>query len=388
MGGVIVLVFFLLYGGLIFALFRWSRNLMNRRAQEVADALAAAGAKIVAVHPSPGLWDAASVELTLDGRPATYRIRRFSRDWFLCSIGVPSAPLPYVLVRRERAADRLGKRLGFNREVQLGDPAFDDAAFIDTVVSDDVVRRLFERAEVREAVIAVLATGYGVDLSPEGVKAFRLIGKLSPIDAPTVPTAVAALERLAPLLPAVDTAQHGKPHWLRSPRAFYVPMFIGLGSFAVVMFLMGMLGASGALHPLADHRQVPYLFAGGFGLWIAAVAALYFFLRGGTRSLGQLVLAAFFLLLGLPALGAMLLGVANSAFDSSPAVTHDTRVIGLPKNPRKSRQVGFEPWQAGLDRVGYSVPASRLSTLKVGDPAQIVTHAGALGWEWIEEVKF
>jgi hypothetical protein len=388
MGSVIVLVFFALYGGLIFALFRWSRNLMNRRAQEVADALAAAGATIVAVRPSPGIWDAASVELTLDGRPATYRIRRFSRDFFLCSIGVPSAPLPYVLVRRERAADRLAKRLGFNREVQLGDKAFDDAAFIDTVVSDDLVRRLFERAEVREAVLAVLATGYGVDLSPEGVKAFRLLGKLSPIDAPTVPAAVAALERLAPLLPAVDTAEHGKPHWLRSPRAFYVPMFVGLGSFAVVMVLMGIVGASGALHPLADHRQVPYLFAVGLALWVAAVAALYFFLRGGTRSLGQLVAAAFFLLLGVPAAGAMLTGLANSAFDGSPAVTHDTRVVSLPKNPRKSRQVGFEPWQQGLDRVGYTVSTSRLSTLKVGDPAEIVTHAGALGWEWIEDVKF
>ena len=388
MGGIVVLVVFALYGVLIFALFRWSKNLMNRRAQEAADALAAGGAKILAVHPSPGIWDAASVELTLDGRPATYRIRRFSRDWFLCSIGVPSPAFPYVLVRRERAADRLGKRLGFNREVQLGDPAFDEAAFIDTVVSDDVVRRLFERAEVREAVIAVLATGYGIDFSPEGVKAFRLLSKLAPIDAPTVPAAVAALERLAPLLPALDTAEHGKPHWLRSPRAFYVPMLIGLGSFAVVMALTGLVGASGALHPLADHRQVPYLFAGGFGLWIAAVAALYFFLRGGSRSIGQLILAAFFLLLGLPALGAMLLGVANSAFDGSPAVTHDTRVVSLPKNPRKNRQVGFEPWQAGLDKVNYSVSSSRLSTLKVGEPAQIVTHAGALGWEWIEDVKF
>ena len=53
-----------------------------------------------------------------------------------------------------------------------------------------------------------------------------------------------------------------------------------------------------------------------------------------------------------------------------------------------SRQVGFEPWQAGLDRVSYSVSSSRLSTLEVGEPAQIVTRAGALGWEWIEDVKF
>jgi hypothetical protein len=387
MGFVVFLVVFAIYFALIFALFRWSRNLLNRRAQEVADALAAAGAKIVAVRPSPGIWDPATVELTLDGRPATYRIRRFSRDWFLCTIGVPSAPLPYVIVRRERGTDRLGKRLGFNREVQIGDKAFDDAAFIDTVVDDDVVRRLFDRAEVREAVLAVLATGYGVDMSPEGVKAFHLQGKLTPIDGPSLPRAVAALEALAPLLPAMDAAQHGRPHWLRSPRAFYGPMLIGLGSFFFVMMVMAILGGSGAIHPLADHRQVPHLFAGGFVLWVAAVAALYFFLRGGTRALWQLVGAAFFLLLGVPSLGAMLLAVANSALDGSPAVSHPSRVIALPKNPRKSRQVGFEPWQQGLDQVSYTVPSSRLSTVKVGDPAEIVTHAGALGWEWIEDVK-
>jgi hypothetical protein len=381
LGVIFLLAFVGLYGAIIFLVFRWSRTVIGRRAQAAADALAAAGANIVAVRSAPGIWHPASVELTLDGRPATFLVRRYSRDYLLCSIAVPSAPLPHVLVRRERVSDRLGKRMGFNREVQLGDPAFDAAAFIDTAENDDVVRRLLEPSAVRAAVLAVLATGYSVDMSPAGLRATLIQPKLRAIDPVAVPAAVAALEALAPLLPAVPPTALGKPHWNRSPRT----MFATMGIAALGYVVLGLGGA--VAHPLANRGDIPYLFMGGGVLWLAAVIGLFFFLRGGTQSLRLFLISSFLLVISVPAAGAVLTEVANSALDRSPAVTHPTRVLALPKNPKKNNQVTVASWRPDRDQLFVAVPRSRLKTLKVGDALEVVTHPGAFGWEWIEAVK-
>jgi hypothetical protein len=381
LGPLLVFGFVALYGAIIFLVFRWSRTVIGRRAQAAADALAAAGAKIVAVHSAPGIWHPASVELTLDGRPATFLVRRWSRDYLLCSIAVPSAPLPHVLVRRERVSDRLGKRMGFNREVQLGDAAFDEAAFIDTAESEDLVRRLLERPDVRAAVLAVLATGYSVDMSAAGLRATRVQPKLRDIDPVAVPAAVAALEALAPLLPVLPRAELGTPHWNRSPRALFAAMGIALVGYMV-------LGLAGAVtHPLASRGDIPYMFVGGGVIWLAAVVGLFFFLRGGTQSLRLFLIASFLLVISVPAAGAVLTAVANSAFDGSPAVTHSTRVLTLPRHPKKDNQVTVASWRPDRDQLFVAVPRSRLKDLKVGDALDVTTHAGAFGWEWIEAVK-
>jgi hypothetical protein len=381
-GLVAVLAFTAIYVAFLVLLFRWARTRRVRRAQSVADALAGAGARVLSVQASPGLWHTAVVELSLDGRPATFRIQPYSRDYDLYSVGVPSKPLPHVLVRRERGTDRLGKRLGFNREVQVGDPCFDDAAFLDTAERDDVVRPLFDRAEVRAAMLAVLDAGFGVQMSAAGLHGIRIQSKMTSIDPASVPRAVAAIEALALLLPDVDPSTIGRPHWSRSLTPFLAVMGMFFGGFV-------LLAVAGALaHPLVEPRHALAGLVAGFALWLACVAVLYYLMRGGTSSLSALLFGAFILLCSVPASGVALAAVANSALDGSPATTHPSRVVALPKNPRKSRRVTFEGWQTGAETVNADVSRSQLATLKVGDPAEVITHAGAFGWDWIETVRF
>lgn len=382
MGLVILSVLAVLYVGFIAFIFRRARQRRQTQAQGAADALAAAGARVGAVHASPGLWKAAVVDLTFDGRPGTFEIRPYSRDYDLRSIVVPAKPLPHVLLRRERASDRMGKQLGFNREVQLGDPAFDDAAYIDTAESDEVVRALLERPDVRAAVLAVLATGYRVEMSPNGLRATLIQAKLSPIDAAAVPRALAALEALAPLLPSVDPSSIGRPHWSRTSATIGVPLSVLLIGFV----LTGLAGPF--IHPLVDRKDALYGIAVGLGLWIAVVAALFLRLRGGTSSFGLLVLGAGLLLVSVPLAGTTLTFAANTLLDGSPRVAHKTKVVMLPSNPRKSQRVVFEGWRPGVATVNADVPRARLGTLKTGDSAEIGTRAGAFGWEWVEDVSF
>jgi hypothetical protein len=381
----VVLVFVALYAGFVYLVMRWARGLRTRRAQAVASALAGAGATIVAVRPPTGMKGSATIDLTLGGRSAVFEIRPYLRDWYLLSIAVPSAPLPYVLIRPERAADQLGKRMGFNREVQVGDAAFDAAAFIDTAERDDVVRRLLERPEVRAAVLAILATGYHVEMSPDGLRASRLQMKMAPIATGTLPAAIAALEALAPLLPALPPTSFARPHWFRSRSMVF-------GALAIAVIGFAAAGAAGAaVHPVAVQRDILSGFAVGFALWGAVVAALFFLLRGGTHSIKQFFLAAFLLLLGVPTAGTMLVFLANSALDGSPAVTHHVTVIAVPKpstgKKKRNNQVTFTSWRPDHDQLVIGVPYAHLGNLKVGDAVDITTHAGAFGWEWVAEVR-
>jgi len=378
----VVLAFMCAYAAIIVLAVRWARGARTRRAQSVADSLAAAGADVKAVRRPSGTQSAAIVDFVHDGKPGSFEIRPYMRDWSLLSLTLASAPLPHVLIRRERGADRLGKSLGFNREVQIGDEPFDAAAFIDTAESDDLVRRLLDKPEVRAAVLDVMGTGYSVEMSPAGLRATRRQSRLEPIDGAAIAAAMKRLQALAPILPSFDAASFTKPHWLRSTSMVYVAIAVAFGGLVAA-------GASiGRIRTIAVREDVAYAFALGLGCWLLLVAGLFFALRGGTRSLTQLVLTALTLLCGVPLAVTLLAFVANSALDPSPPVVHHTTVLAVPSRIRsRNNQVTFASWRADHDRLIMGVPYARVATLSVGDSVDVVTHAGAFGWEWIEEFR-
>src|SRR5262245_25440159 len=125
-----------LYLGVMTLMYRWIHGRLFKRAQAGAEALEQAGAKILSVQRSKGFMKPAEVELEFDGKPARYQVRSYSRDYILQTVRLPARPLPAILVRAERGFDRLGKSLGLNREVQLGDQAFDDAAYLASSAPD------------------------------------------------------------------------------------------------------------------------------------------------------------------------------------------------------------------------------------------------------------
>lgn len=69
------------------------------------------------------------------------------------------ASLPIVL-RRETWFDGLGKRLGINRGVEVGDRAFDALVYIETQAPDEAVLHLLGGERRRHAVVEILAIGF------------------------------------------------------------------------------------------------------------------------------------------------------------------------------------------------------------------------------------
>jgi hypothetical protein len=61
-----------------------------------------------------------------------------------------------IKLRHETDGDVRGKEIGINREVQIGDPAFDENIYIDTPSDDRVVQAIFADSDARAAVLELL----------------------------------------------------------------------------------------------------------------------------------------------------------------------------------------------------------------------------------------
>src|SRR5688500_7043147 len=67
---------------------------------------------------------------------------------------------PGAVFRAETGLDALGKRLKVNREVMTGDPAFDPRVYVESAVTDSVLRPLLANAEVRAAIVKIVAADF------------------------------------------------------------------------------------------------------------------------------------------------------------------------------------------------------------------------------------
>src|SRR5262249_36171855 len=126
----------------------------------------------------------------------------------------------------EGSLDRLGKSLGLNHEVQLGDQEFDAAAYLESAAPDELVRRIFDKPEIRSRVLELLRLGYRLDLSHDGVGASCIRGFYSNFEAGELPSVLQLLEAVQAALPKFSSSETTPP-----PRRYswLVGAFVALG---------------------------------------------------------------------------------------------------------------------------------------------------------------
>ena len=116
--------------------------------------------------------------------------------WAECSGSSSHSSAKWSTLRRETSTDRFGKRIYLNREVQIGDAAFDDAIYIETDAPDDVVRELLAAPAAREGTLRLLALECtAIELDTNGDVAVELPARDA--DAIDTPTVLALLDALA-----------------------------------------------------------------------------------------------------------------------------------------------------------------------------------------------
>ena len=375
-GGVLAYAAFL--GTILYVAIRWSRGILERKAEAFATALVAAGARFVQHGPSKGLYAGREAEYELRGMRVFVNAYYVNRSWVRLNLRLASGVYPWVTLYPEGALDRLGKSLALNREVQLGDEAFDAAVYIhSTEKRDACVRDLLAREGVRAAVRELLAGGYRVQFSAKGVEAYQTQYALQTVGDTGALHALELLARIAAEAPRFD------PATLTSE-----PMPANRRVLAVVLAsIVGGLARGGGMG--FGHDQLLDADDGGRALglasllWVPFVVLMVPLVRGRSNSLALLVMWAFVGLAAFPfGLGPSLL-VLNKALDDAPAQAHVVDVLRV--HPKQS-DLHTTTWRAGRTEERFVVPRALLQSVRVGDRVVVRTHPGRFGWQWFEPV--
>ena len=379
-GGVIGgLVYLAFLGSIVYFSLRWSRRLMNRKADALRAGLDAVGGKRLGDGIPGGLYSGNEVEYDVGGRRVFTKAYYVSRSSVRVNLRVPGGPYPYVTIFPEGNVDRFGKAIGLNHEVQTGDKAFDDLAYIDTIDTDETTLRLLSNPAVRDALRELLALGYRAQFSTRGVEAYQIVYGMKAIDGSAAGRAATALGHLADHAPAFPATEL-KPERRGLKAAFG---WLLIAPIFGVMFA-GFL--SGSTDRTLDGTHAAFAFiVGGGGGWLVYVIALALLLRGHSYAMRMLLVGALMAMFGVPAvIGSTLLWL-NQSQDPSAASGHEV-VVRSKHHYKSDYSVKVDSWRDPRKQETVHLSSSIYKTLDEGAHFQVRTHPGAFGWEWVERV--
>lgn len=377
--GVTLYVAFL--GTIIYFSIRWSRRRMEEKAAPLQAALAGAGARFVADGPKGGLYQGQEREYDYGGRRVFVGAWYVSRYHIRANLRVATAErLPWVTIFPEGKVERLGKSIGLNREVQTGEAAFDDIAYVDTIEDDAPVQRLLADAALRNAVRELITHGYKVQFSERGVEAYELVGTAQPVDGSRTAVAVGYLGVIADALPSFE----GMKVKGKALARMSISTVVAVWTWVPAMVLAGVFG--GAADETLD-KGPAFLTCLVFGgaCWLAYSLALALSVRGRSYAFRVVLLGALLGLFGVPALSGTALNWLNQRLDTSAAETHAATILRLTYH-KSDHYAHVLSWRPGRERERIAVSHAVYGQLRAGQTIQVRVHRGAFGWQWVEKV--
>lgn len=381
---VIMFVVLVLTFGVVMPLAQRSRRRRREeRLQQVATSLGVGPPVDVAVPW--GTEPLRGVEFPWQGVRAAFVYEAWGR-YELGWVMLRDASLPRIYARRETAIDRVGKRLGLNREVQTGDPDFDAKVYLETDESDALVQRAMGSPAMRLAVGALVAGAQPyVRLGP-GAIAQRLGSDWGPVPKPDeLAQALRALSTVAVAAPRIDPADLPAPSRGRGD----VAATAAVAAFAVALFGVYVLpiGYADYRSPLRGEDQ-DVVAKAMLLVWFALVPATWWWVRGHSRSFRNFLTVVLLSWIPLLTLGPGAIFLANAIFDRGPTTTHEVAILRRRVTSRKvdHRHLYVRWWDAPHDEVDLEVSAATFRGIHTGDLVTVRARPGAFGWPWAESI--
>ena len=301
---------------------------------------------------------------------------------------------PEIFLRRENGLDRLGKRLGINREVETGDAKFDHRVYVRSETEQPVVEALLAPAETRAAVLDLVESGFIVYL--DGPRAVLSVTRVNPepstVSGEGARWLMTNLAAVAGRLPVVQaTSNLPRPN---RGRALLCSAYVG-GLLGLVAMLIKTIWSDYPWHVIRVGALLGRGALWGMAAWALVMLLFYLYVRGRSHAMSYLVQAAVTLSIGLSSAGALTAYAINGALDRSGATTRQIQVLGrraaksdngttyylrlrswIPQKKVIELEVGWGTYTSFKDR--HSKPWLR---------GAITTHAGYLGYSWVTEIR-
>lgn len=296
---------------------------------------------------------------------------------------------PEILLRWETDKDRKGKRWRLNREVQTGDPEFDDRFYVESDAPEEHIRAVLDSAETRRIVKTLFAHHCkSVAIHEEDIESTGSSGiegelaieyQTHALSDASFPHLVEELEwlieealSLRASLPLFVGDRKAVRRFLRVKWTYYFELIILLGGVG-----FGVL-AEGTIE---DWHTIRLLLA-GLGAVVLFVPLAFLIARGHRHAVahfrGLLILA----LIVFP-FSAMGLGLGtNSLFDRSPPQTHRVLVVGHPKCSYDQEFVAVQHHRDKRRSFNVGIKGDACYAAKPGTTLLVVVREGFWGWEW------
>lgn len=281
---------------------------------------------------------------------------------------------------KEGAVERLSKVIGLSRELETGDPAFDEEFYVQTNVAP-FASAFFRSPERRHAVLEICSLGF-TEVRHDGKVLEATWSPFAPpegLDPSVVMRAVSHLARLAKDIPppAPGARAEGVPAWkIKRALAFVVPG-VWLATSLLTFETWGSWGWR-SYRPL-DEIGVSHGFEVTVPLAALCIALGWALVRGRATSHRELYWIVAMSVFALP-LSFALVSVLNGWLDGQPETVHTARVLATKPDNRVILQSWRRPGRTEQLIVATSVHARlkpQRSTLLVA------TKPGRFGYEWV-----
>lgn len=336
------------------------------------------------VEVRPGSYEELSPLLAELGSPGKTIAVDLRCDGILCDLGLSinsgtvmgldmiarySGLPPMRLVREgQEHADK--KERGIIREVQTGDPAFDDHVYIESAVSDGDVRTFFASHAVRAAAVQLLRHASEIKIDESGVSIYV------PKDRSAFDT-VAIRQRLALL-----RVLAGAPRPLVTEQ---IPVPVLASLTKTLTYLLGPVAILVVFIGLARYMTIgprPLLVGIVLGVVLAALLAPVFtlLLRGRSTSHSDIFVCRVIAFLFLPVFSFGALLIWNGAMDQSPESEVEMPVVSTSVDSEDDALLHVDTVDEHNESHSYSF---RNTNLRVGtSKVRVRWRSGALGWRW------
>jgi hypothetical protein len=371
-----VAAYLVILGLILGAMARRGRRIAEERADALRGGLEQAGGTAVVERAIRDLYTAEESEYVVGQQRVLLSSRFVNRSWLRVNLRIPTSPLPKCFAVPEGALDRFAKSIGFNKEVQTGDVAFDELAYLDSYDDERHVARLFSTPEVRDPVKALLQLGYKVECSQNGVEAFQIVSSAGRASHEHVAKAVELLSQLAEAAPSFD-ASTLRPNGPRM--TLYAWVLIGLVVLIPVAFLLSEFTRG----PIARGTNLLLFLGFGGAAWTATTIGLALWLRGTSHGFVRMLWLSGLTLFSVPPLTGNLLRVVNEKLDAGSTRDVQTSITRI-THSRDRHRFSVPSWDEPGTVVSVQTTCDDLKALKVGDAVTVRVHEGALGWPWVE----
>jgi hypothetical protein len=297
-------------------------------------------------------------------------------------------PVLFYLTQESRL-DRFFKAVGFSREIQSGDPAFDRAVYVscDHPALGPVLQA---NPDVRAAILGLFHDGAKV-IRADGE---HLWAERRGAELPSPAT----LHRLAVVRDALQEVPAEHLSLLRDP-FFWRALLVESVAWSMAIY------AAPSLFEIATRSHPQYLnlapvFKWGFLLGLSAFALLFFLarvlLRGSSRAHRVLTESGILLLFGVPLSSLQAVSDLNIALDRSPAfvATHTvaskyTRTTRSKSGTRTHYHLRFHPGEPGVFPVppDLEVAGRVYHGTQPGAKVAFELRPGALKIPWVQDIR-